>query len=516
MTRPTKLSYPSTVRIISSAGITWATAVVLATRAGQVNAAAEGSLQGTAFLPHPDNGVDIVDGSVADTNGGNRINLNLNLANRFGSVALGAQMHMTPGAVTWSLSREMSGGSYTASYGLSTYTEFAVETASRIRVESMNTNFLLGPPGDWSHGGWDYVGNGEYLLSPGTYKLGANVNGSLVGNRSGWGQWIIFPEGQTAPLPPPPPPPARTFGVSIGVDDGPHLRGDLDATQVFNELHRRPMWADASRGNTTAALKLGEAEPGGSRVRAALSAMDVRDGDTVVFYFSGHGGTLPTGLEAPVLKQVRNDDDGRVTLVTSTDDEAIGLGADVWSDDNLADEFRSARWKNVRKVFILDTCRAGGFVGDSPNDLGDLETLPNVALIAAGYEGGFAFSDRDGRGIWTKLVAPMIATHSFDQLKAEGDAFRDFVLTTYGALHLSLREFYLNGETLPMQAFQPYFYASPDFDTTIPLAGAVPEPTYLLPALLMAAATRRRQRRRNEPRSRARRRPSEARRCCHW
>ncbi len=123
-------------------------------------------------------------------------------------------------------------------------------------------------------------------------------------------------------------------------------------------------------------------------------------------------------------------------------DEAIRT-ADLFavSDDALADFFRNAPpvWQQVRKIFVLDSCYAGGFLGDDLTpDTGDLETLPddNYVLIASAEEGKFAqtvgplleghvqdgITFELGTGIWTNVFLPLLeARVPFDQLDSLTD-----------------------------------------------------------------------------------------------
>lgn len=183
----------------------------------------------------------------------------------------------------------------------------------------------------------------------------------------------------------------RTFGLIIGVNDGVGVRGDLDAQHVHDVLRHFPNWAPFDAGNPDAPLILFLSSPLSKfQIESILYDMRITDVDTFVLYFSGHGGQVfETGLETLFY----------IHGLPDSSDEALQAGTDFISDEYLPRLFRNAKWEKVNKVFILDACYAGGFVGTSFWDSGDLETLQNFCLMAGASETSETFSDRDGTGV---------------------------------------------------------------------------------------------------------------------
>jgi len=281
----------------------------------------------------------------------------------------------------------------------------------------------------------------------------------------------------------PPPRPPRTFGLIIGVDDQEYAtrrrRGDLDAGFVYFLLSMRPGWASASYGNPTAPLIFEKYDTNGEfakqQIEEALDEMRVRSGDTIAFYFAGHGGHM---YGEP------NDVDERPINGNVQDESAMVTQEWELSDDYLTGLFNTSKWNGVKKVFMLDSCFSGGFEnGQDSRSFGDLDQLDDYCLLAAATEEGFTFyNDISGQGYWTTMVlAPWILAgfETFSSFDIWMNEMRDELESTLGGMMLPISsETYPEPGSLMEFSYDPYASASPDFMRDEPLF--VPEPATLL------------------------------------
>lgn len=254
----------------------------------------------------------------------------------------------------------------------------------------------------------------------------------------------------------------RTFGLIMGIDDGVGVNGALGASYVYDALSRLPNWASPEDGNPDAPLLV----PNKISIEIILNGMKVTDTDTLVFYFAGHGGQVnDTYRETPVL----------INGCLDFRDEAFGYpSGEYFSDEYVPSLFRIDKWRKVKKVFILETCHAGGFVGTSPFDDGDLETLPNYSLLAASSEDSKAFTTPpDNVGIWTKELLPWIGILNLDDLKNYMLGIRDILVSRYGGSLLPVEDFHLPGETSLFE-YDPVFFTSENFDANSPVVSSYP------------------------------------------
>ncbi|HEX8522576.1 MAG TPA: caspase family protein [Tepidisphaeraceae bacterium] len=241
----------------------------------------------------------------------------------------------------------------------------------------------------------------NWNFTPTIFSVGGNAVGAGVDNLN-----------VTSGLPP------RTFGMCIGQDEGTKVRGGSAAQRVYDKLSKSGNWASESSGNTKFPYTFSTSgdTDAGLAVLGGLARMDVQPGDTVIFYYNGHGGRAIPKESAPANE--------RPDLLGYADDETLANGL---SDDELFKEFSRPKWHGVRKIFLIDACHSGGFVGGNDSDgQGDLDRLDNYALFAAATEETSAYAiskqlDSDyGIGQWTRdYLLPALDRHA---ITAEGFA----------------------------------------------------------------------------------------------
>lgn len=225
---------------------------------------------------------------------------------------------------------------------------------------------------------------------------------------------------------------SKVYGLSVGLTTPSSaaqpgfVDGASDARNVFSALKSAAgtSWASGALGNSSQSLSLSESTTNGyAQIKSALDAMQVKAGDTFVFYFSGHGQSFASvgGRDETPVSDVEKYPSG-----PNTNDETIQLGklynpstgeGFYISDDELTMLFKSdPKWEGVKKIFMIDACYAGGFWGDgSSSDAGDLNQLDNAVLFAAASEDARArtVGDGSGLGLWTeKALLPALSSAS--------------------------------------------------------------------------------------------------------
>ena len=235
-----------------------------------------------------------------------------------------------------------------------------------------------------------------------TAATGINDSGQICGYGTGPGGYHPF---LLTPAPPP-----VTHVLCVGMkDDATGLRGDIEAQRVRAALARfgsvsTKVYLPMSMSNTAV------------ENRAALISMietmkgSVRGGDTLVFFIAAHGyfegayvGNF-SGDEAPVMPtlvlKVGDHVIRWVSPIPSTGDERLvlsnGAGHPGITDDEMRDLFVDPVWNQVNKLFLIDSCYSGGFIGNTASgDSGDLTNLPRSAVVAACPEWDVASSHWD-------------------------------------------------------------------------------------------------------------------------
>ena len=201
------------------------------------------------------------------------------------------------------------------------------------------------------------------------------------------------------------------YGLFVGLNYGPPVRGDLDAQGVYNAFFANV--SSFNRGVVLTASTSG-ADPCGLygltdyNIMEALYWWDpcnptpkdifnLQPGDIFVLHWSSHGDSFA-------------DVNGTETTL-NRGDEFLNMG-----DDNLSDETLPGILNylptTVEKWVFLDACHSGGFWGNyNPADDGDLENVSNIGLFAAAAEDRPAFADVNGRGYFSLALIDAL---SFD------------------------------------------------------------------------------------------------------
>lgn len=198
----------------------------------------------------------------------------------------------------------------------------------------------------------------------------------------------------------------RTYAVLVGVGDYLHLDADLNgpphdvALMAETLIARGVAVADiVALGGFGLPAGLPTAQPTRAAILTAMqdTAARAASGDTVVFYFSGHGAQAPdtSGDEGGGYDEI---------LLPADADKwrgAVGMVENALLDDELADWARPLLARGVRLVGIIDAChsatgfRALGGAGVArsldPKALGLPDDLPEAASSTDPLEGEFVF-----------------------------------------------------------------------------------------------------------------------------
>ncbi len=250
------------------------------------------------------------------------------------------------------------------------------------------------------------------------------------------------------------PPRSKFWGIFIGQNFLPldDMRGDLIAKDIYGKCHfltddRRYLITD---DGVTPVTK-GQIEEVINKIK-----LQIKPGDTLFFYLVGHGysslvfghdeTTITDGDEYVVLNDTYLPD-----FAFLTDDELKSMLEDI---------------DNVKKWVFVDACHSGGFWGNNnQNDVGDLEKLPNLSMLAAAredgpstYLGGNDFKNHPdyGKTTFGILLRDGLAlkanNHANCDLNDDGDISFDelrYWMTEQGKSHLG----WINGLTLRTNDF---------------------------------------------------------------
>lgn len=313
------------------------------------------------------------------------------------------------------------------------------------------------------------------------------------------------------------------FGANVlvvGVNYGASLRGDLDAQRVAAAF---ATWPEAS----VQTLILQASNRFNNKRILTDTITQFRDrldpGDKFIFFFSSHGYADDPGEETQVDRQ--NDPQNFLSRVPSTGDDAIMLTeggtteinplTDFIDDDELRSLFVDPVWAGVGKLFIIDTCFAGGLWGStSGGDSGDLATLSDTALIAASREPDFSYASPGGDGFLAMALGgtpggaqgavrqmanqnPKTFSGLFELVRAQEPILRNEFETEFGEFVGFIKDFNSFSELRSKwgievpASFDPVAFSTSDYDPTL-----VPEPGFLLSLVsgvaLIASLARRR------------------------
>jgi len=174
----------------------------------------------------------------------------------------------------------------------------------------------------------------------------------------------------------------KVYGVFVGISDYPGVDQDLPLCDS-DAVRLRRVLVDHAGMALDDSILLVNREASLDRVRAAIREVGsrVQDGDTFVFFYSGHG----ERVKRPQL--VERDPDGHDAL-----DEALVLHDGLLLDDELDTLLMAVRHGTC--LIILDSCFSGGFSKDvisRPGRMGLFSSPEDVtsATAAKFKAGGF-------------------------------------------------------------------------------------------------------------------------------
>ena len=209
-----------------------------------------------------------------------------------------------------------------------------------------------------------------------------------------------FPQAYRAVLPRKP----KIHLLAMGIDDKgliKQMRGDLSAILVANAFESL---TNIEVDPQVLALEFDAAnqDDGLENLLAINAAIDgfiaqeaIQAGDTAIIYIGTHGSFLtPDGWhEIYVCHQTNPFFPIQCTLFDTNEYLAMGFDGVQIEDDLLRAKFDTPAWDEINKLFIIDSCFAGGYWGVPwLGDTGDLATLPKSAIIAASTEEKFSYS----------------------------------------------------------------------------------------------------------------------------
>jgi hypothetical protein len=187
------------------------------------------------------------------------------------------------------------------------------------------------------------------------------------------------------------PPPFGKMGLgllSIGVRDYPSLMGgDTGATRVYNAFNDLPYNQFTTNNDSyrsqASSLALNTIVNGGINKLAIQTAINNAastfsdannpQNNLFIFYVNSHGDNQLSGNQQTALQLEHTDSSANL------------------NSTELAAMFSGGNWDQVTKLFIMDTCYAGGFWTDP----GGLSSLSHAAVLAAAPKSEVSYASYD-------------------------------------------------------------------------------------------------------------------------
>jgi len=212
----------------------------------------------------------------------------------------------------------------------------------------------------------------------------------------------------------------------------------------------------------------------------------VHAGDTFVMYVNTHGTfydtpDLKAGSENPIIRQFGTPD-GNVVLngyPTTTETHLVLGPNEFMSSQAFASMFDTPEWAQVNKLFVMDTCYAGGF-WENQGGPKYLASLPRSAIIGAASEENVSWGDGNGGFLGQRLYDILLSTSGeitysmlSEQLKA---VYESPALGSTGMIQGNPEDGWGHVMALPPH-LDMYTAATGDFDLGMIGAAPVPEPS---------------------------------------
>ena len=207
----------------------------------------------------------------------------------------------------------------------------------------------------------------------------------------------------------------KLYVLSVGVGDAATatnpLAGHIGAHHVRDAFEETvPVhYSDLLQLSITSSTNSAALEQAIERVK---SQGNISSGDTFVFYINCH-----SDYDEPNDPWFQGDEPN-VTLYNgddSTGDERLALSSpnpsDRMSDDYFSSLFLDPVWEQVDKLFIMDTCLAGGYWGQIGGlDSGDLARLSRCGILYASPETHPSYYWYDSKGMLWGLLGQALVT----------------------------------------------------------------------------------------------------------
>jgi hypothetical protein len=250
--------------------------------------------------------------------------------------------------------------------------------------------------------------------------------------------------GDTNPYP-------KTYAILIGSQSPSEgvadaLRGDFDVDKVNAQLQPwatevytfKYNWADNDKSV-------------GSDIFSAANSIAavIQPGDSLIFYYSGHGIGGSDYDEQDFLKPMLNSE---------------------FQDNDLAIAFAGSAYTKVNKFFLIDCCHSQGMWKNDSEFDADLEMLPKISFLGSSSEDGDAYYNSETGSYFTNAILSSLQPSStFDNLVTSAMLASGTNATGY-----------TKGDGSDLKTWQAVRFTSSDFNANATLGTPVPEPATLL------------------------------------